>query len=891
MALTFFPHAPWHWIATGIALLLVLVMLAGVVLGKGHVLGSKSVRRGLVLLTSWVALTCLAAALWNPVMVDVRPPGAAHVVILLDVSDSVRRAPGGWPALLDRIRPIIANSIRRLPVEYLTDATATVLTFGDGVVDSVPPVPLGELLAALSRLDGNNLARPTATDLGRALMYAGRSIQDSGGRGAIVLASDGNDTAGEAETAVRGLEHAGFPVYVFPVDGGLPPLAVSAASLPERGIEGASATLRLIIFNQSGTDAAAAINVAFNRGLDPAATGRFGPSLGFDAPVPLVLPDGRYISQPLTMTLAGSGLQYMDVELLTPEGELLHTRRNFIYVERPVEVLAVSGDNRWVAAVPPDRVRITSVTVAQLGAIEPSRYDAVVLSSVPAEELPTPQQVRLASAVREDGLGLLVINGDHAGASEELPTVLRSYFGQPLDAILPVSTEPRPVTEEPPVRSIIIVIDTSGSMYSPYWKIEKATEIARYIIQNLTTYNDYADVIVMEVPTPVVQNMRMTDAGKEQLLPLLTPGTLPQGGSGLCMAMGMLVQRELTQCGLIVISDGEISDCGYRPDCSTTVFGVNQSLPPGSPLYDLAFPVEVANSSWNPESIEVPYFKAEERDKFFEPGTFDALSNETGYLRSAPLPVPPLSLDGAAITYLRDGSEMFGVRPKFVDPLLVFGEAGNGYVGVFTAGFSNAWLNDPAGGAAIEAWLLRTTPFAARDRYAFQVSDDGQTLELTIEIQNEDGSLPEVQALTAHVQIADDQYPVTVEPAINAPATFSGSVRLPREAVAQPAALVLTETGVDAVARPQRVPLLVPPAGAVSILGNDEALSTGLNRPLLDEIALRTAGQVIKDNTSIDLFRSATDVVVNREFWPQLLVLGALLYSAAIALRRTDPEP
>jgi len=63
----------------------------------------------------------------------------------------------------------------------------------------------------------------------------------------------------------------------------------------------------------------------------------------------------------------------------------------------------------------------------------------------------------------------------------------------------------------------------------------------------------------------------MDEEGKKKALDMLDR-VRAVGGTDPNRALSLIGDREMAECGLIFISDGEFGYVGYRPDCRTTVF-------------------------------------------------------------------------------------------------------------------------------------------------------------------------------------------------------------------------------------------------------------------------------------------------------------------------------
>ncbi len=880
---SFAPLSPWQYVVTAAAILLFLSILARGFFDRWQSLGSSPIWRFAIGLFSLLAIIFFTLAAWNPVKAREPEPGEVHLAVVVDGSDSVLRADGGWENIKAVGSSFLQKSLAQVPEDYKTSGAATLFTFRGNVqaIDSSLP----QLSTDFSALDSADLASGQGSDIGAALKRAAEAGEKSGKRSAILLVSDGHDTVGDALAAAEEIAGLGMPISVLPIESGEPELAISSANLSSRLRAGEETNLRGVIYNHTNAAVQAALSVAENPALETADSDEDSPFSGtVDVPLP-ELASGQYARLRQQVAFEGLGLQYLDLELRNENGDATHRRRFFAHVERPVELLALGGDFSWVGALAPDVIKVTSMRAADFSTeTDLAPYDGLVISGVPYDVFDEAALDKVKSAVTEDGLGLMLINGDHAGAAEETPTVLRSYHETDFDEILPLSTDPRPPNEDPPVRNVVIMLDTSGSMNG--WPLAKAVEIINHIINEHLTRSDYLDFIILG-GIPYIEEQQMHEAGKEKVLGQMAGG-FPSGASELQRALELLNNRKLSNCGLIILSDGIVSGSGNtRPDCVTTIFAINPGITPDSALYELAFPI-VVGPEMDPSAIDIPSVEAEDRDKFFEAGTYTPLSIEDVIGQSQPLTIPKLELDGAAISYPRKEAEVFSFRPKFADPLLAYGPASKGYVGIFTTGFTDSWIASDEGRQAIQEWLLRIVPYAARGRYHFDLRDDGRFIHLTLALQNEDRPPPMVEAVTVAVEIGDTIYDVPMQADPQAPSTFNGIIKdVPRQDNAQMATMIIDENGTEALARAQRIPLVLPPVEAISGPETTEALSYGVNEGLLRELTEISGGQYDPpDGASFFQQRPpAQEILV---IWPWLAAAGAIFYFLAIMLHRLD---
>jgi hypothetical protein len=320
--------------------------------------------------------------------------------------------------------------------------------------------------------------------------------------------------------------------------------------------------------------------------------------------------------------------------------------------------------------------------------------------------------------------------------------------------------------------------------------------------------------------TTLVDGRAMDADGKRAALQALQAIAIG-GGTQPATAIAELAGKQLRNCGLFFISDGQFEDAGWvsqRPDCNPHVFAIGHTVvpPADAPISRLATPIPVP-ANFDPSGIRLDYFEG--RDKSYEVDPFRPRPlGETSGDRSQ-LKVPELDLDGWAVTYAQADADVIAVVPRLADPVLAFRQSDGGYVGAFTSHFPPAWYQQPEGQTAIESWIRYVLPLQAPDRYTFELADHGQSLELTIALVpgSAGGGLavPAVTGLTADL-VAQGQTlgSLTLLPAGDVPATFRGRLQVPRAAEAQLATLVLRETGPEALPRTQRLAFVIPPAGA-----------------------------------------------------------------------------
>jgi len=294
-----------------------------------------------------------------------------------------------------------------------------------------------------------------STNLAQALLAGGEMLTGQPGR--LVLLSDGRPTAGDTLAAVASLARRGIPVDVLIpgaeqvqswsgqpneirlVELTVPPLLRQGETFAvEITIHARLATEATLRLTQNSTESVLAEDVlAVEPGLNlfsfEAEAGSLGPQT-FRATL-AAADDG----QPANNSLSAFTQVYPPRQILVVGDEPVPTFRFATQLQRVgFEVERIGTANL------PDR----------LSELEP--YAGMVLHNVSARDLQLEQMIAVQEFVRSLGRGLLVTGGRESYS-------LGNYEDTPLADLLPVTLEPPPREERPPV-ALLLIIDHSGSM-------------------------------------------------------------------------------------------------------------------------------------------------------------------------------------------------------------------------------------------------------------------------------------------------------------------------------------------------------------------------------------------------------------------------------------------
>ena len=875
MTVTFAPEYGWQMWVAALVIAMAAASLAAAIwpLGRRH-LGAGRATQVVVASATALAAVFLAIALTAPTLVRRGDRAGFHVVLLLDVSDSMARAQGG----LARVRQTASARLRKATASAEAHVTAQVLTFRSDVVAFERAVPLRRIADQLDAITESAFAVGPGTNIASGLVHAGEAIDRAGGRGAVVLVSDGNETDGDGLAAAAQLAARGIPVHVLPVVAGAPALGILSVNLPAYVDAGSETYIRGVLGN------AAAAKQAATLALSSYAVAPGRPNGDARDTRRTIEVAGREWAQFRTPVIfAQPGLQFVDVTVDAQR------RRLFTHVERPPRVLAI-GDDRWTGAFPSGVIQVVRKEPSALGPTEPVEdFDGIVIDGVPAGAFAPDALASIARAVASRKTGLFLANGGHAG-SPLSATTLMSYDETPLEPLLPLVSEARARQGGPPPRHVVMLMDTSGSMCGG--PLTAAQQIAVSIVNRYLRPHDLLDLMAFTTSASArLTDEPMTPQGKARAVDEIARMSC-DGGTDPQEALQKLAARRLKNCGLLFFSDGGFGPLRqlsqYRPDCRTTVFGIRpQPFSANEPMSALADPIHVSEG-FDPQRIEIPYFNQDAKNHFFEPGGYTALSMKHVLPSGFAMEVPEIPLEGTATTSPKDDVVPVAVRPKLTDPVLAYREAGTANVGELTTAFPAAWIGRADGRAAIRQWIEAVLPSVNSRRYTFQLAAHGSDLEIDIALAPEGNRLPEIERIDASIEMTGAApLELSVRRDEEAPATFRARLTVPPSDRAIDATLVLKESGPGALVRPQRIPMLVPPRQPLSGRRVAESFSVGLNESLLRAVA--EAGHGTYD--AIERLTADRAVVAGAriDLWPFAGALGCLAYLAAILARRVDP--
>ena len=133
------------------------------------------------------------------------------------------------------------------------------LTFRSDVVAFGRTGPLRNIADRLDEIPDSAFAVGPGTNIASGLVSAADAIERAGGRGAVVLVSDGNETDGDGLAAAAQLAARGIAIHVLPIAAGAPALGILSANLPAYVDAGSETYVRGVLGNAAGVKQAATL--------------------------------------------------------------------------------------------------------------------------------------------------------------------------------------------------------------------------------------------------------------------------------------------------------------------------------------------------------------------------------------------------------------------------------------------------------------------------------------------------------------------------------------------------------------------------------------------------------------------------------------------------------
>lgn len=803
------------------------------------------------------------------------------VAYVLDVSESIP------PSTLERMQQFIARSgpMRGddddVALVVVADGAAVETPFSrvssDRRVDTVPLDPL-HVASVVGRGE---------SDLEDGLRLTRAGFPPGGAR-RIVLITDGNQTRGDALTAVRALLADGVDVQAVPVrytrDHEVhvrklvtPGTAPSGQRIPVRAVvssshPGVPARIRFLVDGRE----VAANDETLERGDNV-----FEMGYAFDAGA---MHGVEVVVEP---AIDGNSANNRGLAVTHVRGD----PRVLVISDAPGSPLAEALREGLEGRVD---VAGTEGMPATPGELVP--YDGIVLENVAAFALSDAQRKYLAYGVREMGLGFVCVGGRQVYGPG-------GYAGTEIEEVLPVSSEVRQ-KRVMPSGALVIVLHTC--------EFANGNEIARQVTKlAIRALSSHDEIGVIEWGLTgdewVIPLKRVGDKARRLAeVDAANPSDMPSFGPSMTMAQEALEGSTASVKHMMIISDGDatppsdklvqrIKDDGITittvavcphggvetmerlaAETGGNYYLIQENPSQRLPQIFIKEAVTVRRSAWKEEAFTLKLRGVHDMLRQFGEADFP-------------------TLQGYTVTSLKDHAEMLLSGPE-EDPVLATWRHGLGEVTAWTSDASSPWAESWVrwpGYGRFWSQVVRST-MRALERPGMQLSTDVEagTAHVVLDALEPDGSYMNGLSLEASA-LAPDGGSRRFAMTQTGPGRYEGS--FPASGVG---IHVVTLNGREADAPPDAPPVQVVAGAAVAYSaehlaqGSDERFFAQLEADgvtLLDLDALEAefaADPTLPDPAVLPWTGPSESGREPVELWPWLAALAALLLVADVAVRR-----
>lgn len=384
---------------------------------------------------------------------------------------------------------------------------------------------------------------PSATNI-EAALQAALAAHAQAALAGVVVVSDGLENVGDAARALRAVHAARLPLQWIAVGRPPPETRVEQVLAPDRALVGQPIQISVQLAGQLGralrVKATARTSSGETQQASREADGSGRATIEFDA--------GR------------SGAVLVDVALQDPAtGRTLDAMPDaaVIDVAPRASILYARGSNGPLArSLLRGGWTLNVVPAARLDAYADGldRYQAVVLDDVAIADAGPRFWNALVAAVKDRGLGLLVLGGERSFARG-------GYRESTLESVLPVLSEPAALDQP---AAVVFAVDKSGSMGQGSGGVDRFALAQRAVIETARglTERDSLGLVVFDVAPRVLIPLGPAPTGTLALE--RDWRTSPNGGTKIAPALEAAI-GELERSGaarrmLVIVTDGFIDN-------------------------------------------------------------------------------------------------------------------------------------------------------------------------------------------------------------------------------------------------------------------------------------------------------------------------------------------
>ena len=800
----------------------------------------------------FAALAVLVLAIAQP---KLRHSAARHdLVVVLDTSASISPAD----------RAVEADWLRRALSTASADAPVAVVGFaGTSVATTLYNPPSARTLVALMRPVGGG----TQTDIARALRLAA-GIAAPGAR--LVLLSDGVPTLGDAAGVVAELAERGIAVDVVPLAGRQSDVALTRLSLPPAVPAGADLSLQLTLSSTRAMTGTLTVTVDGQRLGTESVALRAG-----DAPYVVDVPGQATGWHSVRVSIAAPDDAIPENDVLSAATDVAPVPRVLLVAAHAGTTAAATFAGGVATIVPLTPTRMPATSEALDG------YAGIVLDDLPASALTGAQISALDSAVRQRGVGLLVLGGPHS-------LTQGGYNQSALERLLPVLSD-TPASLQDGNVALQLVLDRSGSMddlAGDVPKIVMSRAAAHLAADFAIAHTDDLGILDFDQASHVLVPIGKVTTGDASRIARAIDGMVSDGGTNIYQGLQDGIQQVSRSAApyhhIILMTDGRSDPADYRPllrqaqQRKITISTVGLGPDADVQLLQSIATAGKGRFYYTTNARDLPRIFAEETrlaaGSASVTGTIGvripAGSATTRSLGTGPL----LPLGGYTATVLKSDATddlQTSVRGRKPDPLLARWYYGLGRVLVWTPGLENAWSAswrraEPAFWADTLRWTLRGT---SPDPFAPSLAAGPSPDALQIDTLRNGGGAVELRRLAVEIRA-----PAGLVSRLVATQTGAGLYVAPYPFDA-PGVYDATVTGGGA-----------PPRALLAVPYSREYLPTPPDTMLLAAIAAGTGGKVLRDPSEVLPPHPAAGTSL--ALWWALALASLTLFVAAVAWGR-----
>ncbi|AEV67175.1 VWA domain-containing protein [Acetivibrio clariflavus] len=457
---------------------------------------------------------------------------SATTVFVVDSSDSAANS-----------RKAAEDFIRKAIKSKKSSDKVAVVNFGTNTAVEAIPSENINFTSIQTEINGK------FTDIEQALKNAAALIPAED-RKRIVLISDGEENAGDAQKAVKALAGQGISLDVYPVGNEIgDEVLIKKIDVPE--------TLRL---NDK-------FEVSVKISSNVKTTGKLklykDRELANEISIDIQEGDNNFV---FSDTALKGGVVTYSAEIVAEDDTLSQNNKmsSFSYIEDKARILVIhdkdEGGTELAKIMETDaEVQIIRPENVPVTMEELQKYDGFIMSNVSAEKVDDKFLDNLEICIRHLGKGLLVTGGSDSYA-------LGGYYKTVLEKVLPVNMDIK-TKEEDPNLGLVMVIDKSGSMADGQYgvsKVELAKEAAIRATEALKS-NDMVGVLAFDSAYKWVVKTKKADNLKSIQDDI---GTIrADGGTSILPALEeaylSLKDADTKLKHIILLTDGQAERTGY----------------------------------------------------------------------------------------------------------------------------------------------------------------------------------------------------------------------------------------------------------------------------------------------------------------------------------------